>query len=161
MFFLVFFHEKPSHCPGTTLADPLSSSHGKMEAPLVALVGSTGDPRGCCRCLLQGTASHVSTPSSDIRVVGWVPRQSPFCWEGSTRAPQALCRPAGTLWQSLARTRIGTATHRQDCCYKVSRAKVSHPSREIRILWRVLICRPASPTPGKSIQDRRRRPELC
>ena len=137
------------------------SSHGKMEAALVALAGSTGDPRGVAMCLLQGTASHVSTPSSDIRVAGWVPRQSPFCWERSTRAPQVLCGPAGTLWQSLARLGVGTAPHRRGCCYKVNRAKVSHPYRELHILCRVLICAHASPTPGKSVQDRRRRPELC
>ena len=102
------------------------SSHGKMEAPLVALVGSTGDPRGCCRCLLQGTASHVSIPSSDIRVAGCVPRQSPLCWERSTRAPQVLCGPAGTLWQSLARAGTG-ATLQQGCCYIVKACQSCDP----------------------------------
>ena len=43
----------------------------------------------------------------------------------------------------------------------VSRAKVVTQSREIRTPSRVLICRHASPTPGKSIQNRRGRPELC
>ena len=113
---------------------------GRCERHLVALVGH-GEPKTrLAMCLLQACADQVSTPSRKTHVSGWITGKALFLRERSTHAPWDPCGPAGTLWQSLARTRIGTATHRQDCCYKVSRAKVSHPSREIRMLCGVLIC---------------------